>query len=71
MFCLNKTKQLNIFEQVYELKYIITEQPTGFIKLLGKNFDISTFVPGSFSKHYYSNLGKDRKYQLSSIWSAF
>lgn len=27
MFCLNKTKQLNIFEQISELKYIITEQP--------------------------------------------
>ena len=70
MFCLNKTKQLNIFEQVSELKYMITEQPTGFIKLLGENFDISTFIPDSFSKHYYANLGKDRKYHLSSVLSA-
>jgi len=33
MFCPNKSKQLNIFEQVSELKHMITKQPVGFIKL--------------------------------------
>lgn len=59
MFCLNKIKQLNIFEQLSELKHITTKQPAGFIELLADNFDINTFIPNSFKEHYYSNLGKD------------
>src|SRR3712207_2616864 len=70
MFCLNKIKQLNIFEQVSELKYMTTKQPVGFIELLAHNFDINTFIPNSFKEHYYSDLGKDREYELSSVLSA-
>lgn len=70
MFCLNKIKQLNIFEQVSELKHMITKQPVGFIKLLAENFYINTFIPNPFKEHYYSNLGKDREYELSSVLSA-
>ncbi len=70
MFCLNKTKQLNIFEQVSELKHMTSKQPVGFIKLLSDNFDINTFIPNSFKEHYYSDLGKDREYELSSVLSA-
>ncbi|PWL52448.1 MAG: hypothetical protein DBY38_10980 [Clostridium cadaveris] len=70
MFCLNKFKQLNIFEQESELKHMITNQPVGFIKLLAKNFDITTFIPNSFKEHYYAKLGKDREYELSSVLSA-
>lgn len=63
MFCLNKIKQLNIFEQVSELKYMTTKQPVRFIKLLADNFDINTFIPNSFKEHYYSNLEKNREFQ--------
>lgn len=70
MFCLNKIKQLNIFEQVSELNHLITKQPVGFTNLLAENFDIATFIPNSFKEHYYANLGKDREYQLSSVLSA-
>ncbi|WP_010299464.1 transposase [Clostridium senegalense] len=70
MFCLNKIKQLNIFEQQSELNHMISKQPIGFINLLGDNFDIDTFIPNSFKEHYYADLGKDRKYELSSILSA-
>lgn len=70
MFCLNKSKQVNIFEQVSELKHMTTKQPVGFIKLLTDNFDINTFIPNSFKEHYYSDLGKDREYELSSVLSA-
>ena len=70
MFCVNKTKQLNIFEQKSELEHMITKQPVGFIKLLAENFDITTFIPNSFKEHYYADLGKNRDYELSSILSA-
>ncbi|AWI04373.1 transposase [Clostridium drakei] len=70
MFCLNKIKQLNIFEQISELKHMTTKQPVGFIDLLANNFDINIFIPNSFKEHYYSDLGKDRKYELSSVLSA-
>ena len=42
MLCLNKSKQLNIFEQVYELKHMTTKQPIRFIKLLNDNLYFST-----------------------------
>ena len=70
MFCISKLKQLNIFEQVSELNDLSKKQPVGFIDLLSKNFDISTFIPESFSNKYYADLGTDRKYQLSSVLSA-
>lgn len=70
MFSFSKSKQLNIFEQVSELSYMIPEQPVGFVKLLTDNFDINTFIPNSFTEHYYANLGKNREYELSSILSA-
>ena len=44
MFSFSKSKQLNIFEQVSELSYMIPEQPVGFVKLLADNFDINTFL---------------------------
>ncbi|OAA90789.1 transposase [Clostridium ljungdahlii] len=70
MFCLNKFKQLNIFEQISEFKNMIAKQPVGFVKLLADNFDISAFIPNSFKEHYYSDLGKDREYELHSVLSA-
>jgi hypothetical protein len=71
MFCLNKIKQLNIFEQEFELKHMITKQPVGFINLLADNFDINTFIPNSFKEHYYANLEKDREYELSFVLVIF
>ncbi len=61
MFCINKTKQLNIFEQLIELKELRKKQPVGFIKLLADNFDIQSFIPESFTQKYYANLGRNRK----------
>jgi len=70
MFCISKIKQLNFFEQVSEFKNMVTKQPVGFIKLLADNFDINTFIPNSFKEHYYSDLGRNREYELSSILSS-
>ena len=70
MFSLNKIKQLNLFDQVSELNYLSTKQPIGFLNLLSDNFDLESFIPESFSNHYYSTLGRDRDYKLSSILSA-
>lgn len=70
MFCLNKIKQLNIFEQRSELEHMIIKQPVGFVKLLAENFDINTFIPNSFKEHYYADLGKNREHKLSSVLSA-
>ena len=70
MFCINKLKQLNIFEQVAELNNLRKKQPVGFIKLLDDNFDIKSFIPESFTQKYYADLGRDRKYELSSVLSA-
>ena len=52
MFSLNKIKQLNLFDQVSELNYLSTKQPVGFLSLLSDNFDLESFIPESFSKHY-------------------
>ena len=70
MFCINKLKQLNIFEQVAELNDLRKKQPVGFIKLLDDNFDIKSFIPKSFTQKYYADLGRDRKYKLPSVLSA-
>lgn len=70
MFCINKIKQLTIFEQVSELNHMASSQPEGLIKLLSQNFDIATFIPESFTQHYYADLGRDRKYPLTSVLSA-
>ena len=70
MFSLNKIKQLNLFDQVSELNYLSTKQPVGFLNLLSDNFDLESFIPESFLNHYYSTLGRDRDYKLSSILSA-
>ena len=70
MFCINKLKQLNILDQITELNDLRKKQPVGFIKLLGDNFDIKSFIPKSFTEKYYANLGRDRKYKLPSVLSA-
>ena len=70
MFCISKLKQLDFFEQVSELSELSKKQPVGFIDLLKNNFDINAFIPESFSHKYYADLGRDRKYQLSSVLSA-
>lgn len=70
MFSITKIKQLNIFEQVTEFNDLIKKQPICFLNLLSDNFDINTFIPESFSQKYYADLGRDRKYELSSVLSA-
>jgi hypothetical protein len=70
MFSINKLKQLNMFEQIAELSNLKKKQPTGFIKLLSENFDIQSFIPESFTQKYYAELGRDRKYELTSVLSA-
>lgn len=70
MFCLKKSKQLNIFEQLSDFNNMVTKQPTGFLNLLSNNFDLDTFIPDSFRQHYYADLGRNRKYNLTSILSA-
>jgi len=70
MFSITKIKQLNIFEQITEFNDLVKKQPIGFLNLLSDNFDINTFIPQSFSEKYYADLGRDRKYELSSVLSA-
>lgn len=70
MFCLNQIKQLNLFDQVSELNHLSTKQPVAFLDLLSNNFDLESFIPKSFSDKFYTTLGRDRKYKLSSILSA-
>ena len=70
MFSLSKIKQLNLFEQTSELNHLSAKQPIGFLNLLSDNFDLESFIPESFSSHYYSTLGRDREYKLTSILSA-
>lgn len=70
MFSLNKINQLNIFDQFTELNHLASKQPVGFLQLLSNNFDLQSFIPQSFSDHYYADLGRDRKYNLTSILSA-
>lgn len=70
MFPIAKTKQLNFLEQISELKDFASNQPVGFLNLLTNNFDIQSFIPSSFTKHYYADLGRNRDYELTSVLSA-
>jgi hypothetical protein len=69
MFSLSNIKQLNLFEQISELNHLSAKQPIGFLNLLSDNFDLESFISESFSSHYYSTLGRDREYKLTSILS--
>lgn len=70
MFSLSKFKQLNLFDQFNSLNVLSYEKPEVFLNLLNDNFDLESFIPDSFTNHYYSNLGRNRDYKLSSILAA-
>lgn len=70
MISISKSKQLNLFDEVLELNYLSEKQPTGFLNLISENFDLQSFIPQSFTEHYYSTLGRNRDYKLSAILSA-
>jgi hypothetical protein len=70
MFSLSEFKQLNLFEQFSSLKVLSYEKPEIFLNLIRNNFNIESFIPDSFHNHYYSNLGRNRDYTLSSVLSA-
>ena len=70
MISMSKSKQLNLFDEVLELNYLSEKQPTGFLNLISANFDLESFIPQSFTEHYYSTLGRNRDYKLSAILSA-
>ena len=70
MFCLSEFEQLSFPNQVSALNNLSFQKPVKFIELLKEHFDIVTFIPDSFTNNYYSNLGSDRKFKLSSVLSA-
>jgi hypothetical protein len=70
MFCLSEFEQSSFLDQVSELNNLSFQKPVKFIELLKKHFDVSAFIPESFTNNYYSNLGSDRKFKLSSVLSA-
>ena len=70
MFCLSNFKQLSFIDQVSELNNLSFQKPVKFLELLKNHFDLSTFIPESFSNNYYSHAGTDRTFKLSSILSA-
>lgn len=67
MFCLSNFKQLSFIDQLSELNNLSFQKPVKFLELLKQHFDLNSFIPESFSKNYYSHLGSDRKFKLSSI----
>jgi len=70
LFSLSNFKQLSLGEQVSELNNLSFQKPVKFLELLKEHFDLKTFIPESFINHYYSDLGKNREFQLSSILAA-
>lgn len=70
LFCLDTSKQLSFFDQVSELNQLSYEKPVKFLQLLKEHFDITVFIPESFSSSYYSSLGSNREYKLSSVLAA-
>jgi len=70
MFCLSNYKQLTFTDQVSELKNLSFQQPVKFLQLLKDNFDLNPFIPETFTRHYYSNLGSAREFHLSSVLAA-
>lgn len=70
MFCLSSFKQLSFQDKLSELNTVSYEQPIKFLNLLRGNFDLNTFIPKSFYNDFYSNLGCNRNFDLSSILSA-
>lgn len=70
MFCLSNFKQLSFLDQLSELNNLSFQKPVKFLELLKNHFDLTSFIPESFSKNFYSHLGSDRKFKLSSILAA-
>ncbi|SKC61296.1 transposase [Maledivibacter halophilus] len=70
MFSLSEFKQLNLFEQFSSLKVLSYEKPEVFLNLIKDNFNLESFIPDAFRNHYYSSLGRNRDYNLSSILAA-
>ena len=70
MFCLSEFEQSCFIDQVSELNNLSFQKPVKFIELLKKHFDVSAFIPESFTNNYYSKLGSDSKFKLSSVLSA-
>lgn len=70
MFCLSDFKQLGFVDQVSELNTLSYQKPVKFIELLKQHFDLPSFIPESFTHHYYSKLGANRQFKLSSVLAA-
>lgn len=70
MNCLNNYTQTSIFDQYHNLVIDSYENPSNFFELLKKHFDLSVFIPDSFRKAYYSELGRNRDFALESMLCA-
>ena len=67
MNCLNKSTQVSLFDLYENISYMSYESPRNFLKLLKEHFDISCFVPDSFKRAYYADLGKSRDLDRKSV----
>lgn len=70
MFCLSKYEQLSFLDQISDLNNLSFENPLNFLKLLKENVDIKSFIPNSFRKSYYKDLGAKREFYLPSVLAA-
>ena len=70
MNCLNKTTQVSLFELYTNISFMSYHSPKDFLTLLKEHFDISCFIPDSFKRAYYADLGKDRDFSIESMLSA-
>ena len=70
MNCLSKTTQVSLFDLYEDISSMSYESPRDFLTLLKEHFDISCFIPNSFKRAYYADLGKDRDFSIESMLSA-
>jgi hypothetical protein len=67
MINLDAIKKLNFYDQLAEVDNLASQKPKDFLELINSSFKLENFIPQSFVNEYYSNLGKDRAYDLHSV----
>lgn len=63
-------KQLSLADIYSDCKTFFEDDKPKFLSLLETNININEFIPASFFNHYYSYIGRPRKYPLTAmIWA--
>lgn len=70
MLTFNAPEQLSLLNTYSDLSELSYQKPHAFLTLLKNHFNLSEFIPQSFSSKYYNWLGRDRSITLESTLAA-